>query len=44
MLDDFQTGLSWAKALRALLMRLATSADEPPVNRRTLRHQFPCVY
>ena len=27
---DFQTELSWAKALRVLLMRLATFADEPP--------------
>lgn len=30
ILDDFKTGLSRAYALRALIMRLATSADEPP--------------
>ena len=29
MLDDFQTELGWAKALRGLLMRLATLAYEP---------------
>ena len=41
MLDDLQTGLNWAKLLRALLIRLATSADEPD-SRRSPHHQYPC--